>query len=70
MHPDAPVRRGRQRPITLNRGAEMTGWYDMATLEAMDQQEDEAGLRETARCAAASLLAPRLGLLQPQSVAL
>ncbi len=48
----------------------MTGWYDMATLEAMDQQEDEAGLRETARCAAASLLAPRLGLLQPQSVAL
>jgi hypothetical protein len=65
MHPEATVRWGRQRPITLNRGADMTGWYDMATLEAMDQPEDEAGLRDTARCAAASLLALQVELPLP-----
>jgi phospholipase/carboxylesterase len=38
VFPDAPV-----RPITLNHGLEMRGWYDLYNLE-MTQQEDAAGL--------------------------
>lgn len=37
--PHAPV-----RPVTLNNGMRMRAWYDIATLERHDQQ-DEAGLR-------------------------
>ncbi len=39
--PTAPTRK-----ITLNRGAAMTGWFDMAGME-MDDPEDRAGFEES-----------------------
>ena len=38
-----------QRPISLNFGMVMTGWYDINSLEAINMEEDEAGLRESMR---------------------
>lgn len=41
-----------QRPITLNFRMVMTGWYDIASLEDINQQEDAAGLQESKRSVA------------------
>ncbi len=38
-----------QRPITLNFGMKMTGWYDINSLESIDMKEDEPGLLESKR---------------------
>ena len=41
IFPHAPV-----RPITLNQGYEMPGWYDLTSLN-IDNNEDEAGINES-----------------------
>ncbi|HHO69607.1 MAG TPA: carboxylesterase [Gammaproteobacteria bacterium] len=41
--PHAPA-----RPVTLNGGAVMRAWYDILDME-FDRQEDEAGIRQSAR---------------------
>ena len=41
IFPHAPV-----RPITLNQGYEMPGWYDLSSLN-IDNDEDEAGINES-----------------------
>ena len=38
-----------QRPITVNFGMRMPGWYDIASLEDIDQREDKEGLFESKR---------------------
>eukprot|EP00955_Chlamydomonas_euryale_P069701 360539-Chlamydomonas_euryale.AAC.5 len=38
-----------QQPVTLNMGMRMTSWYDIKSLQDIDQQEDEAGLFESKR---------------------
>ena len=43
VFPHAPV-----RPVTINGGAPMRAWYDIASL-AIDQRADEAGVRESIR---------------------
>jgi phospholipase/carboxylesterase len=40
VFPHAPV-----RPITLNGGYPMRGWYDIAELNFLNRKEDEAGIR-------------------------
>ncbi|GAX75460.1 hypothetical protein CEUSTIGMA_g2903.t1 [Chlamydomonas eustigma] len=44
IFPTAP-----QRSISLNMGMKMTGWYDIASLEDINQKEDASGLRESQR---------------------
>uniref|UniRef100_A0A061QJ69 Lysophospholipase II n=1 Tax=Tetraselmis sp. GSL018 TaxID=582737 RepID=A0A061QJ69_9CHLO len=44
IFPTAPM-----RPITLNMGMVMTGWYDISSLEEVNQKEDEQGIRESWR---------------------
>ncbi|KAI8464857.1 MAG: Phospholipase/Carboxylesterase-domain-containing protein [Monoraphidium minutum] len=44
IFPHAP-----SRPITINMGMRMPGWYDISSLEDIDQREDEAGLAESKR---------------------
>ncbi|EFJ47101.1 hypothetical protein VOLCADRAFT_81547 [Volvox carteri f. nagariensis] len=44
IFPHAP-----RRPITLNFGMSMPGWYDIASLEDIQGGEDGAGLRESQR---------------------
>lgn len=44
IFPHAP-----ERPITLNMGFRMPGWYDIASLEGINRKEDEAGIQESAR---------------------
>jgi phospholipase/carboxylesterase len=41
IFPNAPV-----RPITINQGYQMPGWYDIRSLNISDQ-EDEAGIKES-----------------------
>ena len=41
IFPHAPV-----RPITINQGYQMSGWYDISSL-SMVEQEDEAGIKES-----------------------
>jgi phospholipase/carboxylesterase len=41
VFPHAPV-----RPITINQGYQMAGWYDISSL-SMDENEDEAGIKES-----------------------
>lgn len=41
IFPHAPV-----RPITINQGYQMPGWYDIASMTIVDE-EDEAGIRES-----------------------
>lgn len=41
IFPHAPV-----RPITINQGYQMSGWYDISTLSIVDE-EDEAGIMES-----------------------
>jgi len=43
LFPHAPV-----RPITINGGMAMPGWYDITSLEFDSRQEDEAGIKESA----------------------
>ncbi|GFR41398.1 hypothetical protein Agub_g2077 [Astrephomene gubernaculifera] len=44
IFPHAP-----RRPITLNYGMSMPGWYDIPSLEEIQRSEDAAGLRESQR---------------------
>ncbi|KIY97237.1 lysophospholipase II [Monoraphidium neglectum] len=44
VFPHAPL-----RPISINKGMRMPGWYDISSLEDIDQKEDEAGLVESKR---------------------
>lgn len=41
IFPHAPL-----RPITINQGYQMPGWYDISSLSIVDQ-EDEAGIKES-----------------------
>jgi len=41
IFPNAPL-----RPITINQGYQMPGWYDISSLSIVDQ-EDEAGIKES-----------------------
>ena len=41
IFPHAPI-----RPITINQGYPMPGWYDISSMSIVDQ-EDEAGIRES-----------------------
>ena len=41
IFPHAPV-----RPITINQGYQMSGWYDVSSLSIVDE-EDEAGIKES-----------------------
>ena len=38
-----------QRPITLNMGMRMNGWFDLTSLDKINDREDEDGLRESMR---------------------
>ena len=38
-----------RRPVTINHGMVMRAWYDVLALEGGVRQEDEAGIRESAR---------------------
>jgi hypothetical protein len=38
-----------QRPITVNFGMQMPGWYDIASLEDINAREDKEGLHESQR---------------------
>lgn len=40
-----------QRPITVNGGMTMTGWFDIASLDDIDAEEDVEGFKESQRCA-------------------
>jgi hypothetical protein len=31
-------------------GMRMNGWYDLTSLDAINEEEDEQGLRESLRC--------------------
>ncbi len=44
LFPHAPV-----RPITINGGMQMRGWYDIKTWDLNDRA-DETGVRESASC--------------------
>jgi lysophospholipase-2 len=44
IFPHAP-----ERPISLNFGMRMPGWYDIKSLEDIDQREDRAGVLESRR---------------------
>ena len=39
-----------QRPITLNGGMKMTGWFDIMSLDRLKMREDKAGLEDALRC--------------------
>ena len=43
IFPHAPI-----RPITLNQGYQMPGWYDLTSLN-LDNEEDEAGIEESSQ---------------------
>ncbi|BDA41540.1 Acyl-protein thioesterase 1 [Coccomyxa sp. Obi] len=44
LFPTAP-----QRSITLNMGMRMNGWYDLKSLDPINENEDEQGLKESLR---------------------
>jgi phospholipase/carboxylesterase len=44
VFPHAPM-----RPITVNGGMTMRGWYDITNIDFRERQEDEAGIRDSAR---------------------
>ncbi|KAF5831818.1 Phospholipase/Carboxylesterase-domain-containing protein [Dunaliella salina] len=52
IFPTAPL-----RPITLNFGMRMTGWYDINSIEAINMKEDAEGLKESQRWVSRSLSA-------------
>ena len=40
-----------QRPITVNGGMRMTGWYDIASLDRLDSEaQDAEAMQESKRC--------------------
>ena len=43
---DGPVHTP-QRPITVNMGMRMTGWFDIASLDEISQREDVQGLKDS-----------------------
>ena len=43
IFPHAPI-----RPITLNQGYQMPGWYDLTSLN-LDNEEDQAGIEESSQ---------------------
>lgn len=52
-----------QRPITLNMGMVMTGWYDLTSLDNLTAEEDEEGIRESWRfvpCGTCAAVCPAL----------
>lgn len=49
VFPTAPT-----RPITLNGGMRMTGWFDILSLDRIKMQEDKAGLEDAVRCVTGS----------------
>lgn len=53
VFPHAPV-----RPITINRGMAMRGWYDVAEND-LTRREDEAGIRDSARILSGHIAAQR-----------
>jgi phospholipase/carboxylesterase len=44
VFPHAPM-----RPITVNGGMTMRGWYDITSIDFRERREDEAGIRDSAR---------------------
>ena len=42
IFPNAPM-----RPITINQGYQMPGWYDISSTSIEDEVEDEAGIKES-----------------------
>lgn len=44
IFPHAPV-----RPITINGGAPMRGWYDIDSLDFSERQQDSAGIKDSAQ---------------------
>jgi phospholipase/carboxylesterase len=60
IFPHAPV-----RPITINGGMHMRGWYDIRSM-AINEQEDEAGIRQSAAILSA-LIDEQLALGIPAS---
>lgn len=42
VFPNAPI-----RPITINNGYAMRGWYDILSLDRLDKKQDEVGLLES-----------------------
>ena len=42
IFPNAPM-----RPITINQGYQMPGWYDITSTSIEDEVEDEAGIKES-----------------------
>jgi Phospholipase/Carboxylesterase len=36
-----------QRPITVNMGMRMTGWFDIASLDEISQREDVQGMKDS-----------------------
>lgn len=48
-HPSHPPSYPMQRPITLNMGMSMPGWFDITSLDDINQKEDTAGMAESTR---------------------
>ena len=46
-----------QRPITLNGGMKMTGWFDILSLDKIKMKEDQAGLEDAQRYCINTLIA-------------
>lgn len=46
-----------QRPITLNGGMKMTGWFDILSLDKIKMKEDQAGLEDAQRYCISTLIA-------------
>jgi predicted esterase len=53
VFPHAP-----ERPISLNMGMRMPGWYDIKSLEDIDQREDREGILESQRYVLEELVGP------------
>ncbi|HEC26579.1 MAG TPA: carboxylesterase, partial [Gammaproteobacteria bacterium] len=60
IFPNAPI-----RPITVNGGMEMRGWYDIRSI-AINEKEDAEGVKESAR-ALAGLIEEQISLGIPSS---
>lgn len=63
IFPHAPA-----RPITINMGAKMPGWFDISSLEDIDQREDAEGLRESKRYVESLVAAEAAGGVPPGRV--
>jgi phospholipase/carboxylesterase len=64
VFPHAPL-----RPVTINQGMVMRAWYDVLTLEGV-RQEDETGIRESARRVEGLIAAEVAGGVAPARVIL